>query len=84
MSEYVKQELHKFQHTLCTTPEYAPHAQVALKDGRQVKYEEPVDTLDFLPQTETNLIKKVIVTFLYYKLATDNTILVPLNDFSLE
>ena len=29
MPEYVKKALHKFQHTLPTTPEYTPHAHVA-------------------------------------------------------
>ena len=31
MPEHVKQSLHKFHHTLPTTPEYAPHAHVAPK-----------------------------------------------------
>ena len=29
MLEYVRQALHKFHHTLLTTPEYNPHAHVA-------------------------------------------------------
>ena len=41
MPEYIKQALQKIQHTLPTTPEYAPHAHVAPTYGRQVKYEEP-------------------------------------------
>ena len=79
MPEYFKQELHKFQHTIPTTPEYAPHAHVAPTYGQQVQYEELVDTSDLLPPTETNLIQKVVETFLYYVLAIDNTILVVLN-----
>ena len=67
--EYVKQAIHKFQHTLPTTPEYAPHAHVAPTYGQQVQYEEPVDTSDLLPPTETNLIQKVVGTFIYYGLA---------------
>ena len=34
MPEYVKQVLHKFQHTLPTTEEYAPHAHVAPTYGQ--------------------------------------------------
>ena len=80
MPEYVKQALHKFQHTLPTTLEYAPHAHVAPKYGRQVQYEEPLDALDLFPPTRTKLIQKVVVTFLYYRLAIYNTILVALNN----
>ena len=82
--EYVKQLLHKFQHTLTTTTEYAPHAHVEPTYGRQVQYEEPVLTSDLLPPTETKIIQKVVGTFLYYGLAIDNKTLVALNDISLE
>ena len=82
--EYVKQAIHKVQHTLPTTPEYAPHAHVAPTYGQQVQYEELVDTSDLLPPTETNLIQKVVGTFIYYGLAIYNTILVALEDISLE
>ena len=84
MLEYVIQALHKFHHTLHTTPEYTPHAHVAPTYGRQVQYKEPVDTSDLLPPTETNLIQKFVGGFLYYVLAIDNTILVALNNISLE
>ena len=82
MSEYFKQALQNFQHTLPTTPEYAPHAHVAPTYGQRVQYEEPVDTSGLLTPTETNVIKKVVGTFLYYKLAADNTILVILSNIS--
>ena len=52
--------------------------------GRQVQYEEPLDTSDLLPPIETNLIKNIVGTFLYYGLAIDNKILVSLNDISLD
>ena len=84
MPEYIKQALQNFHHTLPTTPEYAPYAHVAPTYGRQVQYEEPVDTSDFFPPTETNLIQKVVGIFLYYELSIDNTILVALSDISLE
>ena len=80
MSEHIKQALHKIQYTLNTTPEYSPHAHVAPTYDRQVQYEEPLDTSDLLPPTET----KVVGTFLYYALAIYSTILVALNDISLE
>ena len=76
MPKYVKQALHKFQHTLPTTPEYAPYAHVAPTYGRQVQCEEPVDKSDLLPPSETKLIQKVVGTFLYYGLAIYKTILV--------
>ena len=84
MSEYVKQALHKSQHKIPTTMECALHAHVAPTYGRQGKYEEPVDTLDLFPPTETNLIHKVFGTFLYYGMAIDITILVALDDISFE
>ena len=64
MPEYIKQALQKIQHTLPTTPEYAPHAYVAPTYGRQVQYEELVDTSDLFPPTETNLIQKFVGKFL--------------------
>ena len=56
--EYIKQALHKFQHTLPTITSYAPHSHVVPTYGRQVQYEEPVETSNFLPPTETNLVTK--------------------------
>ena len=82
--EYVKQALHKFQHTLPTTPKYASHAHVASTYGRQVQYEEPVDTSYLFPPTETTLIQKFVGTFIYYGLVIDNKNLVAMNDISLE
>ena len=69
MPEHVKQLLHKFHHTLPITPEYAPHAHVEPTYGRQVQYEEPVDTSDLLPPIETNIIPNIVGKFLYYGLA---------------
>ena len=74
MIGYLKQELQKLYHTLPITPEYAPHAHVEPTYGRQVQYEEPVDTSDLFPPTETNLIKKAAGTFLCYRMATGNKI----------
>ena len=77
MPEYVKQSLQKFQHTLPTTPEYAPRAHVSPTYFQRVQYAEPVYTSNVPPPTERK-------TFLYYVLAIDNTILVALNNISLE
>ena len=80
MLEYVKQALHKFQHKLTITPEYAPHAHVAPTYCWHVQYEERVDKSNLMLTTETNIIQKVVRKYLYYGLAIDNTVLVELND----
>ena len=84
MPEYSKQEPHEFQCTIPTNSEYAPIAYVAPTYVWQVQYEAPVYTSDLLPPTETNLIQRVVETFLYYGLAINNTVLVAFNNISLE
>ena len=52
--------------------------------GRSIQYYDPEDYSYLLPPSDCNLIQQIVGTFLYYGIALDNTIMVDLNDISLE
>ena len=49
-----------------------------------VQYSDPEDTSELLPSCKTTLVQQVIGAFLYYGIVLDNTLLMGLNDISLE
>ena len=84
MPEHVKHDLHKFQNLLPSRPENSPCAHNAPIYGRSIQYSDPEDSSDLLPPSKCNLIQQIVGTFLYYGIALDSTLLVGLNDISLE
>ena len=84
MPEYVKHALHNFQHLLSSCPEHSPYLHNASIYGISLQYSDPEDSIDLLPPSNCNLIQQIMGSFLYYGIALDNTILVALNDISLE
>ena len=52
--------------------------------GRSIQYSGPEDSSYLVPPSNCNLIQQIVGTFLYYGIALDNTLLVALNDISLE
>ena len=84
MPEYVKHALHKFQRLLTSLPEHSPYVHNAPIYGRSIQYSDPEDSSYLLPPINCNLIQQIVGTFLYYGIELYNTILVSLNDISLE
>ena len=84
ISEYVKHALHKFQHFLPSCLEHSPYSHNAPIYGRPIQYSDKEDSSDLLPPSECNLIQQIVGAFLYYGIALDKTLLVGLNDISLE
>ena len=64
--------------------EYYPHICAPIQYVQKIQYADPLDAEEYLLDKETNLIKKVCVTLLYYAIAIDNTILSSLSEISSE
>ena len=84
MPEYVKHDLHKLQQLRTSRPEHSPYAHNAPIYSRSIQYSDPEDSSDLLPPSNCNLIQQIVGTFLKYGIALDNTLLVALNEISLE
>ena len=84
MPEYVKHALNEFQHLLPSRPENSLYVQNAPLYGRTIHYSDLEDSSDLLPPSYCNLIQQIVGTFLYYGIALENTLMVSLNDISLE
>ena len=84
MASYVHKALHRFQHILRGGKKYSPHTCYTIQYGKKVQYADPLDAAEYLSDKETNLVKQVCGTFLYYAIFIDNTILPALSDISSE
>ena len=84
MPEYVKHALHKFQHLLPSRLENSPYVNNAPICGRSIQYSDPEDSSDLLPPIDCNLIQQMLGKCFYYGIALDNTLLISLNEISLE
>ena len=82
MPNYVHKALHIFQHILMGVKEYSPHICSPIQYGQKIQYADPLDAAEYISDKETNLIKQVCGTFLYYAIAIDNTIFLALSDIS--
>ena len=84
MSSYVHKALHRFQHILRGGKYYSPHTCSPIQYGQKIQYVDPLDTAEYLPDKETNLVQQVCGTFLYYAISVNNIILPALRDISSE
>ena len=84
MPEYLKHALHNFQHLLPSLPESYPYVHNAPIYGRSIKFSDPEYSSDLLPPSNCNLTQQIVGKFYYYGIALYNTLLVALNDTSLE
>ena len=75
MPSYVKKASHRFQHILRGGNEYSPHTCSPIQYGQKIQYADRLETAEYLLDKETNLVRQVCSTFLYYAIAIDNTIL---------
>ena len=81
---YVRKDLHRFQHILRGGKEYSPHICAPIQYRHKIKYADPLDAEEYLSEKETNLIQQVCGTFLYYAIAIYDAIIPALSDISLE
>ena len=61
---YVQKSLHRFQHILRGGKEYSPHTCYPIQYGQKIKYEDPLDTAEYLSDKETNLVQQFCGTFI--------------------
>ena len=57
MTEYVRNDLHKFQQILPYRPEHSPYVHNAPIYGRSIQYSDPEDSSYLLPPSDCNLIQ---------------------------
>ena len=80
----MKHALQKFQHILPSFSENSPYVNNAPIYGRSIQYSHPEIFSDLLPPSNCNLIQQMVGIFFYYGIVLDNTIIVALNEISLE
>ena len=81
MSGYVKSALLKFQLEATTKPQDAPHRWNQRSYGAKNQYEE-TDKADLVDAKYTLYVQQVCVTFLYYAITVDQTMLSAFNAIS--
>ena len=84
MPSYVHKALHRFQNILRGGKEYSPNTCAPIQYEQKIQYSDLLDTSKYLLDKETNLVQQVCGTFLYYAIASDNTILPALINISSE
>ena len=82
MVNYVPSALHKFHNKAPGKPQDAPHRFYRPTYVQVTQHENPEDSSPLLPPEKISLVQKIDGTFLYYKLAVNNTILVFLSDLA--
>ena len=82
MPSYVRKPLHRLQQILIGGKKYLPHTCAPIQYGQKVQYVDPLDAAEYLSDKETNLVQQVCVTFLYYAISINNTIIPALSDIS--
>ena len=81
---YVRKNLHIFQHIMMGDKEYSPHICSPIQYGQKIQCADPLDAAEYQSDKETNLIQQFCGTFLYYSIAIDKTILPTLSEISSE
>ena len=49
MKNYVRKDLHKFQHILRCGKEWSPHICAPIHYGQKMQYAHPLDAVEYLP-----------------------------------
>ena len=78
MPEYVKEAFLKSQHEATTKPQDAPHQWNQPTYGAKTQYAD-TDEADLVDTKSTLYVQQVCVTFLYYTITFDQTMLADLN-----
>ena len=85
MPDYIKNVLHRFQHTLPKSPQFSPHAHVPIKYGVKTRqYALEPDTSPLLDNQGIKYVQQVVGSLLYYARAIDGSMLTALNTIGSE
>ena len=86
MPGYVPNALNRLQHTPKLSPQYSPHHQTGFKyfTPGTLQYSTSPDETPTLYKQDTNFVKYIVGSFLYYGRSLDRTILPDLNEISLQ
>lgn len=82
MPSYVNNAIQKFQHIKCHKQQHSPAHWTPPTYGTKIQYSSPMDTSPTINKRNIRNIQKIIVTFLYFALSIDNTMLVTLGDLA--
>ena len=80
MPNYVPLALHDFQHKAPDKPQDAPHRWYRPTYIQATQHKNPDYTSLLLPPKQISLVHKFVVTFQYYRLVVDSTMIVSLDD----
>ena len=84
MPDYLPAALHKFQDTMPTFPQYSPHAWETPEYGATVQWADNLNKSPILPPHSITLVQHIIVTLLYYAIASDPTMLAALGSIAAQ
>ena len=82
MPGYIKNVLHKYQHTPSRRKQYSPYPYQHIIYGQKVQKPTPLDNTPALNAKDTKYVQQVIGALLYYARAIDCTMLVTLSKLS--
>ena len=80
--KYLKESLQKFHHPTPLKPQDTPHKWKRPTYGAATQYTDPEDNSAPLPPEGNTAVRNIVVTFIYYALAVDSTMLVALSDLA--
>jgi hypothetical protein len=72
MPGYIAKALQRFQHPPPTKAENSPHLHVEPQYGAAIQYTQPEDNTPALTPADTQTLREVVGTLLYYSRAIDN------------
>ena len=84
MPGYVTATLQRLRHQLKNTRQPSPHHHFPPTYGARVQFAESEDNTPLLTEEKIKFIQQVVGVFLYYAIAIDNTVIVPLSDIGSE
>jgi hypothetical protein len=84
MPGYIKAALHTYQHPAPTRPEHAPHKWNPPVYGAKTRYVEDEKNIPALSAKDVNKIQQLTGTLLYYAMAVDPTLIMPINVLASE
>ena len=84
MPNYVAKTLEKYQHPKPKKPQYAPHPWTEPTYGSKIQYALPPSTLPVLDKKGIKRVQSITGTFQYYSRAVDPTMMVAVNELSIE
>jgi hypothetical protein len=79
MPGYIKDSLHKFQHSLPKRPQCAPHNWMVPVYGQRIQYAPLPDAVPPATASEITRAQAIVDTLLYNARAVDPTLLIPLS-----